>query len=223
MDQEPPNLEVNEDELAYYRAVEDHFCRLRGTPFLFSPKDFAYLRQWWNQGIPLSAVLVGLGEVFAKRRKKGLDPVSSLAYCRHAVARHAKRLAQARAGEQGRAAVSVAPALEGLEVAVRKAQEGAPSLRVKEVLATCLATLKVLPRDLPPATLSEMLAELEEQTLRSALEALEVREREALEAAVKRDLPPGEELTGRVLEVALLRALRDYLCFPRLELSPDGA
>lgn len=223
MDKEPPNPEINEEELAYYRAVEDHFCRLRGTPFLFSPKDFAYLRQWWEQGIPLSAVLVGLGEVFARRREKGLDPVSSLAYCRHAVARHAKRLAQARSGERGRAVVSAVAALESLEVAVRKAQEGAPSPRLKEVIATCLATLKVLPKDLPPATLSEMLAQVEGQTLRSALDALEAQERETLEAAVKRDLPPGQELTGRALEVALLRALRDYLGLPRLELSPDGA
>lgn len=223
MDKEPPNPEINEEELAYYRAVEDHFCRLRGTPFLFSPKDFAYLRQWWEQGIPLSAVLVGLGEVFARRREKGLDPVSSLAYCRHAVARHAKRLAQARLGERGRAVVSAVAALESLEVAVKKAQEGAPSPRLKEVIATCLATLKVLPKDLPPATLSEMLAQVEGQTLRSALDALEAQERETLEAAVKRDLPPGQELTGRALEVALLRALRDYLGLPRLELSPDGA
>ena len=35
----------DEEELAYYRAVEDHFAALRGTPFLFSPKDFVLLRK----------------------------------------------------------------------------------------------------------------------------------------------------------------------------------
>ncbi|MCS7183472.1 MAG: hypothetical protein NZ869_10235, partial [Thermoanaerobaculum sp.] len=98
MGKEPSQSEVGAEELAYYRAVEDHFCRLRGTPFLFSPKDFAYLRRWWREGVPLSAILLALGEVFAKKRQRGEDPVSSLAYCRHAVARQARRLAQLRAG-----------------------------------------------------------------------------------------------------------------------------
>ncbi len=51
----------DEAEIAYYRAVEDHFAALRGTPFLFSPKDFALLRRWWREGVPLAAVLAGIG------------------------------------------------------------------------------------------------------------------------------------------------------------------
>lgn len=212
---------MSQEELAYYRAVEDHFCRLRGTPFLFSPKDFAYLRQWWKQGIPLSAVLLALGEVFARRQQAGLDPVSSLAYCRHAVARQAKRLAQSRVGAQ-EASLDVAQALEKLRQAVEAAARQAPSQRLRELLASCLATLQALPMDLPPAVLAEMLAQVEENTLRAGLAALSAEEREALEAGLNLP-PPGPEVDARAREVALLRALRHFLGLPRLELLPYGA
>src|SRR5512135_3596651 len=86
------------EELAYYRAVEDQFAALRGTTFIFSPKDFALLRSWWTAGVPLAAVLAGIGEVWERRRERDGDPVSSLSYCRHAVARHARRLAAAHEG-----------------------------------------------------------------------------------------------------------------------------
>ena len=213
---------MSQEELAYYRAVEDHFCRLRGTPFLFSPKDFAYLRRWWQQGIPLSAVLLALGEVFAKRRERGQDPVSSLAYCRYAVARHAKRFAQARVGAEAMA-MDLGRALEVLVVAVREAEAAAPSPRLEAILASCRATLESLPRDVPAALVAETLAQVEEQTLTQALEALDPEERARLEEALRAQAPPGEVLTGRAWEVALLRAVREYLGLPRLELAPDGA
>ena len=56
------------DELTYYRAVEDHFAALRGTPFLFSPKDFALLRRWWQEAVPLAAVVAGISEAIERRR-----------------------------------------------------------------------------------------------------------------------------------------------------------
>ncbi len=62
-------------EIAYYRAVEDHFAALRGTPFLFSPKDFALLRRWWREGVPLAAVLAGIAEAWERRREREEDPV----------------------------------------------------------------------------------------------------------------------------------------------------
>ncbi len=71
---QPARSRMNPEELEYYRAVEDLFARLRGTPFLFSPKDFALLRRWWSEGVPLAAVAAGLGEVFARRAEADGNP-----------------------------------------------------------------------------------------------------------------------------------------------------
>lgn len=210
------------EELAYYRAVEDHFCRLRGTPFLFSPKDFAYLRRWWQEGVPLSAVLLALGEVFAKKRERGEGPVSSLAYCRHAVARYAKRLAQAQVGGEEAKTWDVDKALAELCTQLEKVRSQLASPRVQEVLSGLLATIRSLPRDLPAATLADMLSELEEQALGEAWAALPEEERQELVSHLKAGLPEGAELSGRAWQVALLRAVREHLGLPRLELVPNG-
>ncbi len=86
-------------ELEYYRAVEDLFATLRGVPHVISPKDFQLLREWWRDEVPLAAVRAGITEVFARRRERGeLDPVVSLSYCRHAVRKHAQRLAEMLVG-----------------------------------------------------------------------------------------------------------------------------
>lgn len=211
------------EELAYYRAVEDHFCRLRGTPFLFSPKDFAYLRRWWQEGIPLSAVLLALGEVFAKKRERGEGPVSSLAYCRHAVARYAKRLAQARVGGEEPKPWDVGQALAELGTQLEKVRSQLASARLGQVVSALMATIQALPRDVPAAVLADMLAELEEQALGEAWAALPEEDRQALVNRLKAELPAGAELSGRAWQVAILRAVREHLGLPRLELLPDEA
>lgn len=210
------------EELAYYRAVEDHFCRLRGTPFLFSPKDFAYLRRWWQEGIPLSAVLLALGEVFAKKRERGEGPVSSLAYCRHAVARYAKRLAQARVGGEEPRPWDVDKALADLCAQLERVRSQLASPRLGQVVSGLMATIQALPRDVPAAVLADMLAELEEQALSEAWAALPEEEREELVRQLKAELPAGAELSGRAWQVVLWRAVREHLGFPRLELVPNG-
>lgn len=211
------------EELAYYRAVEDHFCRLRGTPFLFSPKDFAYLRRWWQEGIPLSAVLLALGEVFAKKRERGEGPVSSLAYCRHAVARQAKRLAQARVGGEEKPAWDLGQALDALRRQLEEVRSGLSSPRLAELISGLIAALAALPRDVPVASVTEMLAELEEQTLSAAWAALPAEERAEIEDRMRALLPAGTELSRRAWQVAVLRAVREHLGLPRLELTGDGA
>ncbi len=210
------------EELAYFRAVEDHFCRLRGTPFLFSPKDFAYLRRWWQEGIPLSAVLLALGEVFAKKRERGEGPVSSLAYCRHAVARHAKRLAQARVGGEEPRSWDVDKALAELCTQLEHVRSQLVFPSLKQVVTGLVTTIRALPRDLPLATLSAMLAELEEQALGEAWAALPEDERQGLVSRLKAELPEAAQLSGRAWHVAILRAVREHLGLPRLELVPNG-
>jgi hypothetical protein len=82
----------------YFTEIEKHFCAARGTgSFLVSPLDWAVIEQWKNAGIPLEAVLRGIDAVFEKWRKRplrGRQPVSSLAYCAHAVAAEAQAMAE---------------------------------------------------------------------------------------------------------------------------------
>ena len=190
----------DEDELAYYRAVEDHFAALRGTPFLFSPKDFALLRRWWTEGVPLAAVLAGIGEIWERRREREADPVSSLSYCRHAVARQAKRLASARVGAASGA--SGASTSRGRSarwpgaVAETAAAWQGRSPRWRRCSATWSGPSPRFRRTDGPAALDETLADLEFTSLDALLGALPADRREALASEVERELA-GLEARGR--------------------------
>ena len=212
------------DELAYYRAVEDHFAALRGTPFLFSPKDFALLRRWWGEGVPLAALLAGIGEVCERRREREADPVSSLAYCRHAVARQAKRLASARVGAApGEGAFDVATAIRALAGAVAEttaAWQGVP--QVAAVLRDLERAVATLPEDSQPAALDETLADLEFTSLDALLGALPMDRREAIDSEVERELAGlklADDVRKRTRHALLVKALRRLIGLPRLELT----
>ncbi|HLE60499.1 MAG TPA: hypothetical protein VI700_03085 [Thermoanaerobaculaceae bacterium] len=212
------------DELAYYRAVEDHFAALRGTPFLFSPKDFALLRRWWGEGVPLAALLAGIGEVCERRREREADPVSSLAYCRHAVARQAKRLASARVGAApSEGAFDVATAIRALAGAVAEttaAWQGVP--QVAAVLRDLERAVATLPEDSQPAALDETLADLEFTSLDALLGALPMDRREAIDSEVERELAGlklADDVRKRTRHALLVKALRRLIGLPRLELT----
>ena len=70
----------------YFLEIESHFAARRGTPFLFSSKDWALLKSWSEEGIPLAVVLEAIDHCFDKRAESGRKgTISSLRYCRHAV------------------------------------------------------------------------------------------------------------------------------------------
>jgi hypothetical protein len=217
--------EPDEAELAYYRAVEDHFATLRGTPFLFSPKDFALLRKWWREGAPLAAVLAGIGEAWERRRERDADPISSLSYCRHAVARQVKRLAAARVGAAGEGAnLDIGASLRLLALRADAAadawQEDVP--HVAAVLRDLGRAVASLPADTQPAALDEILADLEFTTLDALLIALPSDRQETLEAGVDRELAAltlTEEVRARTRRALLVKELRRLVGMPRLELT----
>ncbi len=219
-------VSVDEKELAYYRAVEDHFAALRGVPHLLSPADFQLLRTWWRRGVPLGAVLAGIGEVFARRAERGeTDPVVSLAYCRHAVERHAARLAEARvgSGEPETGGWSQAEELERLVARCRaaaEAQAGRPTLA--HALARAAAHLEALAAHDDPDAAEEALMALEAAVLAAAWGSLSEAERESVEGeAAARAARSGA--TGEALERSRRalrdRVLRERLGLPRLELG----
>jgi hypothetical protein len=223
---EPTGTGLSPEESAYYRAVEDHFARLRGTVFLVSPKDFELLRRWWREGVPLAAVLAGVAEVFERRRGEATDPVSSLAYCRHAVARHARRLAGGSA-VRGPAAVADVPAELGRLTRATERAVGAwdGAAAVADVLRDLLRAIESLPGDADPAGLDETLGRLELAALESAAARLPTEVRRGIEATVEaqiRGLDVAGDVRERTLRALRLRAIRELLGLPRLELAPDG-
>lgn len=221
---------MSPEELAYCRAIEDSFARLRGTPFLLSPKDFALIRKWWAQGVPLAAVITGMAEVFERRRVAGGDPVSSLTFCRHAVVREAKRLAASAVGAQRDGApptCDVKGALDRLGVQVREVVERwRDHSSVAGALATLERAIATIPDDAPMDAVAETLARLETAALETLAGVLPADARARVDEAVGCETA-GLQLDGAVrarTERALrLRAMRAEVGLPRLDLEPDGA
>jgi hypothetical protein len=217
---------MGQDELAFYRAVEDHFARLRGTLFLFTPKDFALLRRWWSEAVPLAAVIAGIGEVMARRAERGEDPVSSLAYCRHAVAKHAKRLAAAAVGDGGLTSLADVPSLLAAyaaavrAAAARWAAEGG----VAAPLAALAAAVETLPCDAPPAALEATGASLEAAALAEVTAGVSSEHRRRLERETEEALAAvgGEQIAAVARRAIGIKVLREHLGIPRLELSGDA-
>ena len=70
----------------YFLEIEAHFAHRRGTPFILSAKDWALMRKWADESIPLPVVIEAIDSVFEKNETSGRRKViSSLSYCRHAV------------------------------------------------------------------------------------------------------------------------------------------
>jgi hypothetical protein len=223
MGEESPRTGLSRQEHAYLRAIEDRFARLRGTPFLLRPKDMALMRRWWADGIPLIAVLAGMQEVFERRAEAGNDPVSSLAYCGHAVARHARRLRRTAPSETEGGGIDVGAALAELVAEIERSGrewEAVPALADGlRALADAIATV---PTDAEPVAVDEALARLEI----GGLEALEgslppeqgARVADAVAAATA-SLGDDAATRRRTERAVRLRTLREVLGVPRLELA----
>jgi hypothetical protein len=218
-------MSEDEPELAFYAAVEDLFATLRGQPHVLSPKDFHLMREWWRDGVPLAAVGAGLAEVAARRSARGDDdPVVSLGYCRHAIRRHAKRLAEARVGA-GETLPSI-DAKENLDaLADRLAGDAArlaPDLPAVAAAIDGVALAVRRARELAAGELEAHLAELETVLLARCREALptalldEILAAAASAAAASGAAGDALERTRRAL---IDRELRRRLGLPRLELT----
>jgi hypothetical protein len=69
---------------AYCSQIESHFFRLKGRHGMLSPGDFNRVRSWYEDGVPIEAVLEGIYTTFESHRagrNAGVEDVNSLAYC----------------------------------------------------------------------------------------------------------------------------------------------
>jgi hypothetical protein len=214
-------------ELAYYRAVEDLFAALRGVPHVISPKDFQLLREWWRDEVPLTAVRAGVTEVFARRRERGEDdPVVSLSYCRHAVRKHARRLAEMQVGapdDEASPAPEPGPELAALAADLRAvaARLRSEKGRIADIVES-IATAVEAAAELPLPSIEEHLFALESALLANCLEALDEPSRRSLEKRARHEAEATAatpEARDRAFRALRDRMLRSDLELPRLELS----
>lgn len=215
-----------EPEIAFYRAVEDLFASLRGAPHVLSPRDFQLLRTWWREGVSFVAVTAGLEEVFARHRERGeTDPVVSLSYCRHAVRRHARRIAEMRVGAGGEAPADEAPG--GLDRLADRVRSRAALLAgdrpaVAEVVLRVAERLELARTEVPPELLDAHLWALETAMLRDCWRALDGEDRRAIEGRVETAAAASaasDEARRRSVRALRDRELRLLLDLPRLELG----
>ncbi|HEV7426315.1 MAG TPA: hypothetical protein VGQ46_08100 [Thermoanaerobaculia bacterium] len=70
----------------YFQEIEAHFALRRGTPFILNAKDWALMKKWYEDGVPLPIVIEAIDTVFEKNEASGRKKViSSLSYCRHSI------------------------------------------------------------------------------------------------------------------------------------------
>ena len=70
----------------YFQEIEAHFALRRGTPFILNAKDWALMKKWYADGVPLPVVIEAIDAVFEKNETSGRKKViSSLSYCRHSI------------------------------------------------------------------------------------------------------------------------------------------
>ena len=218
----------DESELAYYRQIEDLFSALRGVPHTVSPKDFQLLRGWWREGIPLTAVVAGITEVFARRRGADEnDPVVSLSYCRHAVKRHAKRIAEMTVGDTSQGLTSDGPPtaerlallISDLEAAARAVRETLPEAAdVIDGIARQLVSCD----QMPLAVVEDHLFSVETVLLEECWNALPESEKQQISARANTTAESSGaegEVAERTRRAMRDRELRRLLGLPRLELT----
>jgi len=219
-------MSETEADRGYYAAGEAAFIRRRGTPFLLSPNDFAFLKQWRALGVPIEAVERGIDDAFSRREERGATGrVNSLAYCHDAVLSAWERRAETAVGRgTGRSAPEpdAAAALARLQDALARVSAERPDLaRPLDSAARFLERLFASGKT--PAETEESLARLDRRLAGALLEALAPEERRELEAGVGKLLARARarmdtETAEKTARVLTRRALRERLDLPRLTL-----
>jgi hypothetical protein len=219
-------MSETEEDRVYYAAGEAAFISRRGTPFLLSPKDFAFLKEWRALGIPIEAVEAGIDEAFTRREERGATGrINSLSYCRDAVLSAWERRSETavgkgtgREGEDSDAGATLAGLARALDDVARLHPELTERLESAQRSLERLAASKKTPGEMEAS-----LARLDRRLTGDLFDALPEARRRRLEARVDDLLARArvkmdretEEKTRRALT---RRTLREELALPRLTL-----
>jgi hypothetical protein len=188
----------------YFTEIESHFAHRRGTPFILNAKDWALLKSWSDEGIPLPIVIEAMDSVFD--RFNAMDrKVNGLSFCKYAVKELWKERKELQVGaEEKSPEENVEPLLEALAVRLEQVAAAAPfAERVRG-----LARERSVPR------VEELLMELEEELIATLIPMADDLRAEA------RALTSGanEKTRARTEEAHLRRLVREKFGLPRLSL-----
>jgi hypothetical protein len=193
----------------YYLEIESLFARRRGTPFVLSAKDWALMKKWNEDGIPLPIVLEAIDAVFDKFDAKDRK-VNGLSFCKHAVRELWNDRRELQVGAQESSPEeNPEPLLESLASAFAASPHefiAAYAPRVRE-----LAKEKTVPR------IEEKLIELEEELIDTILRASPDADAMREEARALSESVP-EKTRARTEAANLRRIVRDRYEIPRLSL-----
>ena len=187
----------------YFTEIESHFAFRRGTPFILNAKDWALMKQWAEEGIPLAVVIEAIDAVF-DRRDAEQKKVNGLSFCKYAVKELWKERKELQIGAEGAAPEeNVEPLLSAL------------ALRLADTPASAFADrVRALSRERSVPRVEEQLMELEQEMIDALLpQADELR-------AEARALTSGadEKTRARTEEAHLRRLVREKFGLPRLTL-----
>jgi hypothetical protein len=212
------------DSDAYFTEIEAHFAHRRGTPFLFSSKDWMLMKSWHDEGVPLAIVLEAIDACFDSREKAARKrTISSLSYCRHAVADiWAERRDQAVGGSGSVPEADPRGALEAVITALREAA-GAADARYRPAFDATLEELhEIAGAAMSVPETEDRLVIAEQGLIAALLRAMPEGERDELVASVDAQLAryaiaDGDTRT-KTREANLWRLVRRRVVVPRLSL-----
>jgi hypothetical protein len=195
----------------YFLEIESHFALRRNTPFILSAKDWALMKQWHTDGVPLPVVIEAIDAVFEKNETSGRrKSISSLSYCKHAVKDLWNERKELYVGD---AAVTPEAAPEAL-----LAELAAAIAPHDEATASLIAEL-VREKSVPK--IEEQLLAMETALIEKLAAALRPHELAEIHAAIARALEGSkldEKTRARTEAANLRRMVRDRYGLPRLTL-----
>ena len=199
----------------YYLEIESHFASRRGTPFILNAKDWALMKKWFEEGIPLSVVIEAIDSVFEKNEASGRRKViSSLSYCRHAVKETWQERQDLYAGSGGPAPEeNVGGLLEALAGDVERSETP------REIADGIAGEVRSLVREKSVPKIEEKLIDIERDLMNRILASVPPSERDAIVkpiTAIVADLD--DKTRQRTYEANLRRAVRERFVLPRLTL-----
>ncbi|HEY5609903.1 MAG TPA: hypothetical protein VIL97_01745 [Thermoanaerobaculia bacterium] len=222
--QTPPPETSTAPEDDYFLEIESHFAARRGTPFLFSAKDWALMKGWREEGIPLAIVLEAMDQCFDTQAKSGRRRViSSLSYCRHAVKEvWDERRALQVGGEGSVPEMDPVQQLNRLAESLRAVASETDLAAIAAEIRTCADQIASRARGKSVPQIEDDLSEVEHDLLERIAVRLPAEETKRIddEIAAMLDAYPidDEALRAKTREANFRRLLRRRIGLPRLSL-----
>ena len=219
-------MSETEADREFFAAAEAAFIRRRGTPFLLSPKDFEFLKEWRALGVPIEAIEQGIDDAFSRREERGaVGRVNSLSYCRDAVLLAWERRSEAVVGRGTGRAVESPPAAAALaafatrlgEIASARPDLAAPLESARRSL------VRLADSDRDPVSVEEALVRLDKRLANAVYDGLNEPERARIDAEVAQQLARArvrmdDETAEKTSRALRRRAVREAAGLPRLSL-----